>query len=1209
MTPTQSQQPGGAIRIVLLLAVLFAVAGEVTAERLPVKTYGTTDGLVHNRITRVTKDSHGFLWFCAVGGLSRFDGYRFFNYTVDDGMPAPSINDLLETSDGVYWVATNSDGIFRLNLLAGASRFTPYKVSDQPATNRVNALYKDHAGRLWAGTDGGLFYLDETKGESEFRPAPLGIPSHTDIQVQVWALVEDRPGSLWIGTKFGLVHRLPDGRMVHYAIQPSESSDTILALLIDRQKRLWLGHQSGLIVFNPEMASQSEGAAVLPAQARRYTTSGADVQGLCETSDGRIWAAVFGGNLLEFDGSAFRTYTIPERFGDRNSTLVEDRDGNLWVSTESNGALKITRQGLVNYGQEEGLGQAISSVFENKGGELYAYSSVWRISRFDGGRFITLKPNLPAAVTDLSWRERSGLIQDHTGEWWVATREGLCRFPKVGRFELLAQARPKVVYTTRDGLAHNDVTRLFEDSRGDIWVASFVPTREVVTRWERRTATFNRYSEADGLRPFTSVVAFCEDGAGDVWMGFREGGLARYRAGRFTLLGANEGFPAGSVNNIYLDQSGRLWVGVSQGGLCRIDNPGSDRPQVITYTKAQGLTSNIAHQVTGDLEGRIYVSSNLGIDRLDPATGHVKHYSIADGLTGGEFNTAFRDRSGALWFGTTKGLSRLTPQPDASLSPPPVFINGLRISGESLPISELGERAVTELEMETGRNNIQIDFFAFAFGVGEALRYQYKLEGSNVDWSLPSDQRTVNYANLAPGAYRFLVRGVSADGMISQSPATVSFKILPPFWQRWWFITLAVLLVASAVFAFDRYRVARLKELDAALTESQKLTEQLTDQRAELKRANQSLALEAAVTAIISESTTLNDAAPKILQAVCELAEWESGKLWELDPQTKAPRRIAVYRKQIDDNGDNRSSLQTASPEADSTRAFGFPILLGHEVLGILELFSRTTRERDAERFEMMTTIGSHIGQLIERKRADEALRKSKEERLAELERVRRRIATDLHDDIGSSLTQIAILSEVAYQHAGRGDKHGQEPLSRVITVSNELVDAMSDIVWAINPKKDHLSDLLQRMRRFASDIFTARGVAFRFTTSDIKDEIQLGANIRREVYLIFKESINNIAKHSQCSEAVSEVCVTDGWLTLKISDNGNGFDAAMVKADTGYLSSQSRGGNGLASMRKRASELAGGFEITSAPGKGTAILLRVPITQQASANQMNVTS
>ncbi len=224
----------------------------------------------------------------------------------------------------------------------------------------------------------------------------------------------------------------------------------------------------------------------------------------------------------------------------------------------------------------------------------------------------------------------------------------------------------------------------------------------------------------------------------------------------------------------------------------------------------------------------------------------------------------------------------------------------------------------------------------------------------------------------------------------------------------------------------------------------------------------------------------------------------------------------------------------------------------------------------------------------------------SRTERLAELERVRARIATDLHDDIGSSLTQIAILSEVAHQQAAAGaSENGSEPIARIISVSNELVDTMSDIVWAINPKRDHLSDLLHRMRRFASDVFTARHIAFQFRAPDSEHDIELGANVRREVFLIFKESVNNVVKHSGCTRAEIEFQIEGDWLVLKVCDNGKGFDSKAALDYSAAVITSARGGNGVPSMRKRAEEMGGQFQIVSGIGEGTTATLRVLIAHQ----------
>ena len=135
-------------------------------------------------------------------------------------------------------------------------------------------------------------------------------------------------------------------------------------------------------------------------------------------------------------------------------------------------------------------------------------------------------------------------LQDRAGEWWIPGGAGLYRFPRVANLESLGRVRPKAIYTTRDGLAGDDVNRLFEDSRGDIWIGRTTPTSLALTRWERATGTFYRYSDTDGFPRFSRTTAFGEDHAGNVWIGFWNGGLARYRNGRFTLFTTADGAPA-----------------------------------------------------------------------------------------------------------------------------------------------------------------------------------------------------------------------------------------------------------------------------------------------------------------------------------------------------------------------------------------------------------------------------------------------------------------------------------------------------------------------------------------------------------------------------------------------------------------------------------------------------------------------------------------
>ena len=203
--------------------------------------------------------------------------------------------------------------------------------------------------------------------------------------------------------------------------------------------------------------------------------------------------------------------------------------------------------------------------------------------------------------------------------------------------------------------------------------------------------------------------------------------------------------------------------------------------------------------------------------------------------------------------------------------------------------------------------------------------------------------------------------------------------------------------------------------------------------------------------------------------------------------------------------------------------------------------------------------------------------------RLVAVERVRARIATDLHDDIGTSLSQIAILSEVAYQRAN-GSKSG-EPIERIGSLSRELLDSIGDIVWAIQPHKDHLSDLKQRMRRFAADVLTARNVGMVWPANDSGREFELNAELRQQVFLIFKESIKNVAQHARATEVRIDLRVAGRQLALDVSDNGCGIGQG-----------DDHSGNGLKSMKMRATRLGGELEVRSAAGQGTTVILRTPL-------------
>lgn len=833
----------------LALVALLGAALGLDAETLPITAFTTADGLAHDSVRRILHDSRGFLWFSTGGGLSRFDGHRFTTYSLEHGLPNFSVNDVLETSAGVYWVATNGGGVARFdprrNLTTarqelarrqpGADRavFEAVSVGDDAASSRVNVIFEDRTGVLWAGTDGGLYRWKTSSGPPAFRFVELGA-SLEERTLQVWWLTEDDPGDLWIGTSEGVVRRRRDGRTVHHPIEPRQGADHVFALLFDRHGRLWIGHDAGVYAVVPapftEVASGrppwhrlSDCAGGLasrlafpgkPGDACRLRSAewgGGVVRALLAPGDESIWIATDSG-LVELAGS-LRALAAAQGFAEtRLQALARDAAGNLWIGTATSGALRWSRSGFVSYGTADGLADPwIGTIEEGAAGELYVVTRSRTLHRYDGERFLPVTPNLSAGLVGRSYPIA---LLDRGGRWWIPTGEGLYRFPPVPSLEMLADVEPEAVFTTRDGLAGDDVWRLFEDSRGDVWIGTRVPRREILTRWDGATGTFHRYSDADGLPPYNAPKTFCEDRAGNVWIGFWDGGIARHQRGSFTFFSPTDGFPEGAVESLLVDHRGRLWVGTARGGMARLDDPAAEHPGWTTYTPAQGLSSWSALSLAEDRWGRIYVAFGRGVDRLDPETGRVRRYGQADHLAGWPVGDAHRDRAGHLWFGTWNGLSRLVPEPDQPVTQPPVFLTRLLINGAPYPLAELGETEVRDLELAAYENRVQIEFGSLAFAPGQVVRFRHRLAGAEATWSTPSAERAIYYANLAPGHYRFLVEAVTADGLTSGSAASVTFAIRPPLWQRWWFLAAVAGLVGAIAVGLHRGRVRRLLEVE-----------------------------------------------------------------------------------------------------------------------------------------------------------------------------------------------------------------------------------------------------------------------------------------------------------------------------------------------------------------------------------------------------------
>lgn len=206
----------------------------------------------------------------------------------------------------------------------------------------------------------------------------------------------------------------------------------------------------------------------------------------------------------------------------------------------------------------------------------------------------------------------------------------------------------------------------------------------------------------------------------------------------------------------------------------------------------------------------------------------------------------------------------------------------------------------------------------------------------------------------------------------------------------------------------------------------------------------------------------------------------------------------------------------------------------------------------------------------------------SRSKRLIEIEKVRNSIARDLHDDIGSALSSIHIMSQVAMQAQSNPVQH----LQRISENAARMMESMNDIVWSINPENDSLEQMIIKMKEFASEILEPKDIRFVFEEGPGIKETKLDLDKRKNLFLIYKESINNAAKYSGGTEVIISLKRKDGTLSLSVRDNGKGFERSTNKV-----------GNGLVNMNERARIMNGKLVHLSVPGKGTEVLAELPVT------------
>ena len=957
---------------------------------------------------------------------------------------------------------------------------------------------------------------------------------------------------------------------------------------------LWVATQGGLVRFDGNQFRDF-------APITEVGVPSGLLHGLTVDRRGRLWVAKDGGVVACVDEG--RTTSLMLRRGSVNAravTPVEDGEGNLWAAYRSVPSRVVRiRDGQVSYfGTDEGLppGSSLQLACDARGQLWFATGD--RIGVFRAGKFVALEtvPGvqcLAAAKSGGVWicaggkvmkfGEGSGLVllgklpsnnrpnatvafEDGAGRLWVGTAgHGLFRWE-----DKAFVAVP---------VSHREILSLAEDREGSLWVG----TRGGGLN-RLRPSIVESQEIASGL-PFEAVRSVCQDKDGTLWAVARSGVVARQRGSGWSVLTATNGWTIDDAMSVVPDAKGGVWIGTHYDGLVLW----RDRVAA-SVTMKDGLAGNFARSLLSATNGDLWIgtASADGLHRLRAGKLHGFELPAGSGLV----RALAMDPAGTLWAGTAGGfLVRVTGDvlvdETAGVVPRLQTIRCLHAGTDGSLWIGYGGSGVGRLK--DGRF-VQ---FRAEQGISDDYISQILDDGAGRLWFAGNkgvfhvrekefdDQMAGRIARVRPVVFGRDEGLPALQASREAWPGTVRARD-----GRWWICMqtgMAVVhpdaihdrpapqVVIESVFVDGRAVAA----YDAGTIKSEGASRSPID----LHRAERALLKIAAGSEQIAiEFTALSFASPRNVAFRFKLEGLE------LDWVEAQGRRVAYYSHLPP----GKFRFRVTASDGDGNWNETGPTL----GLEVLPYFWQTWWFLVLAGISVLGTLGGVVRYVEIRKMRFQVERAERE---GAIERERARIAKDIHDDLGASLTEITLLSELAQGGEGPPEEI-QTDMRKIAARTRHLTRALDATVWAVNPRNDTLESLVTYTCSHAEDYLKPAGIRCRLEVPERLPGQVLTAAVRHNVFLIVKEALHNVVKHAEATEVSLRIVIKDGGMTLVIEDNGKGFepDTQGVKVGT-----ERRHGSGLANMKTRAEENGGKFELRSDPHGGTRIQLQVGFTPQ----------
>ncbi|MBA4853092.1 hybrid sensor histidine kinase/response regulator [Emticicia sp. BO119] len=817
--------------------------------------FSTNEGLSQGHVTAILKDQQGFMWYATYEGLNKFDGYRFviYKHSSEDSLSLNNniVNDILEDNNGTIWVGT-ATGLDRLNR--GKDNFSHF-FSSHKLLN-IHDIFQDSKNRLWLGTTEGLYLINSTNGTfTVFRHHETNNNSLSDDAID--RIEEGKDGKLWIGTKNGLNKFDPETQnFVHYFNDPknpkSIGSNWIKALFRDSQNNIWVGTQRGGV----SRYNVSDGSFTNfkhdPKNPKSIGYN--DILSFIEDPEGNIWIGTENGGISVYnpENNLFQTFLND---ANDNSSLsnnsvycmyIDDID-NIWVGTYSGGVNFLPKFGNKFSLYKEGTpvsGLKNSSILSIAGD---SNGNVWIGTDGGGLSFFDKKKN-----TFTTYKKQTSNPSSINSDYVVSVAEigkdllGVGLY--LGGFDILNKKTGKFTHHLPDknnthSISSESVYAILKAKNGNVWLGTLSGG---LSYYDVRTNSFTNYTHNPKDQNSISsdfVRALYEDENGTLWIG-TDNSLDAFdkSTGKFAHYIHKNNDRKSIINNnvqvITEAKKGYLWVGTTDG-LALLDLKTKTFESI---SEKDGLPNNVINGILKDKKGDFWISTNKGITRYNPVTKKFRNYGISDGLQGNEFKpaSAYQTVDGEMFFGGPDGLNIFHPDSmKDNTFVPPVHITDFLIFNKTVGINEKDSPLTSaisetkEIVLTHEQSVFSFEFAALNYTLSRKNQYAYKLEGFDKDWNYIGNRRTATYTNLDPGTYTFRVKASNNDGIWNEDGTSITIKVLPPFWETWWFRTLLIVSIIGAAIAYYRYRMGSIR------AHNEKLERQVETRTAQLRKSTE----------------------------------------------------------------------------------------------------------------------------------------------------------------------------------------------------------------------------------------------------------------------------------------------------------------------------------------------------------------------------------